>query len=133
MSTVTAPRGGGFTLTELMASIAILTLLAIGLSTSLVTSMRANAATRERDVAREAALSQMEIISTADFAALSAADGQSFPVPELADPASEPNPGLITVDISNPDLVRVDVRVAWTGVHGDQDFELSTLLADTAP
>ena len=86
----------------------------------------------ERDVAREAALSQMEILSTADFGVLANADGQTFEVPELNSSTGQ-TPGLITVDATNPDLIRVDIRVAWSGIQGDQDFELSTLVADTAP
>ena len=122
----------GFTLVELVASMTILIMLSVGLSTFLVMSMRANASTRERDVAREAALSQMEILSTADFGVLANADGQTFEVPELNSSTGQ-TPGLITVDATNPDLIRVDIRVAWSGIQGDQDFELSTLVADTAP
>lgn len=125
------PRTAGFTVIEIMVALVVLSTLAFSLATSMVAVQRVNSGTRERDVAREAAHSRLQVISALDYAQLGQRDGDVFVVDELTGQSANPgNPGSVTVMEVRTGLTRVTVRVDWDGVLGEQSFELSTELAD---
>jgi prepilin-type N-terminal cleavage/methylation domain-containing protein len=123
----------GFTLIELIAALSVFAVLLVGLAASIAATARGNSSIQEIDVAREAARGQMETILAADFATVMAFDGTTFTAAPLTPQTGFASVGTVSIDNTNPALLVVTVRVAWAGVLGDDQLELSTFLADTTP
>ncbi len=113
----------GLTLVELIVALSIFIILAAGLSASMVAGLRLNTDTRNRDNAREAARSQMEVIlAWNDYDTIAANyDGMSF------------SHGTVSVDATNPDLLEVRLTVTWEASTGPETFQLLTMIANTNP
>lgn len=148
-------RARGFTLVEMVFTMAIVAVLVLGVMAGTNVSMKSRTLSRERDVAREAIRARLEAIADAPFDTVSAMDGTQFEVPNPADMPTglavrEPLtssvtgelPGRVTVSSSPapagdyngdtvPDLLKVSVEVRWLGADGRANrMEVSTFVAD---
>lgn len=148
-------RSRGFTLVEMVFTMAIVAILVLGVMAGTNASMKSRTLSRERDVAREAIRARLEAIADAPYDTLLAMDGTQFPVPNPADlpsgvPVREPltssvtgeQPGKVSVSDSPapagdyngdtvPDLLFVSVEVRWVGADGRPNrMEGSTYLAE---
>ena len=122
----------GFSLIEVVFAGTILTIVALSLMATLTTNIQADNASRNRDVARIAAQGRLEtVLAWADYFTIDDTfDDTTFGVDPLTGPAAiGPNPGRVFIDTTNPNLLRITVRVDWTTPVGDEGVELSTLLA----
>jgi type II secretory pathway pseudopilin PulG len=127
----TLHREAGFTLLEIIIAGVILTVLGLSYSAAIAVFLQASAAARELDDVREGARSQMEeILAWTNYATLASEfDGRTFAVGSLHAPQgpSAP-PGIVSIDASDPDLLRVTVRIEWEGAKGNESYELATML-----
>lgn len=130
-------RAQGITLVEVATSGFVLAILSAAVAVTLGTSLRRNAAVAESDHAREAARAKLEEIVTwpNHDEILARFDGTTFsvgilenPAGDLEDPDAGGDPGVVTIDATNPDLLVATVRVDWMGTLGDGNLELRTLL-----
>jgi prepilin-type N-terminal cleavage/methylation domain-containing protein len=130
----TQSRHAGFTLLEIALSVALLVVLASGVIAFFAISAKMQNSSREREVARVAAVSKMEeILAWLDHDTLAAAfAGTSFSAGPLKAPGGG-TPGTVTVDSANPDLLLVTIHVAWEGAGGSDELELSTTIANPDP
>lgn len=130
----------GFTLLETCFAMFILALLALNTVATLATCMRIDNSNREREQAHLAARNQMEtILAWPDYGTLKTkfndtwfTAGTLLAPPYATGGSGDANasPGRVTVDDTNPDLLRVTVRVDWTISEGADSLELSTLIAN---
>ena len=114
------PRGrGGFTLVELLISLALSVVGLLGLLALQLVSIRGNAASRSFSEATALAQERLEALQLVPYASLSLQDNQASPETHLA-----PNPGsttqqlytrttTITVDAANNDT-NIQVDVSWS-------------------
>lgn len=133
-------RSQGFTLLETCFAMFILALLALNTVATLATCMRIDNSNREREQAHAAARNQMEtILAWPDYATLktkfndtgfTAGTMLAPPDSNAGQGMARPTPGWVTVDATNPDLLRVTVRVDWRISEGADSLELSTLIAN---
>lgn len=136
MSRCNAPPGRvqGFTIIELVTALSILSVIVVGLAAGIASTMRGNSSIVEMDIAREAMRAQLETVIATDYAAIPATfDGATFTAPPLTPIVGEPAFGAVSVDSTNPALLRITVTARWTGILGNNNLEMSTLLADSAP
>ncbi|MCZ6795019.1 MAG: hypothetical protein O7J95_15560 [Planctomycetota bacterium] len=125
------PRRSGLSLTEVTLSIGVL-LVAANLLVIALGRLRADHAVRDREEALRLVKAQIEdVLAWPEYATLvSQFDGRVFAVGALRGTGSRPGrPGLVIVDDSDPDLLRVTVKAEWIGSSGEQVLELSTYVA----
>lgn len=135
------PPGGeeGFTLLELIVSLSILTIVLLALSAALTNSMSLDALTRERTIAVNAAMSEMEEVlaeagtSWTTFALRTTTADATFPVTvdmgsstaSLPAGSGLTDPGSVTVTATGKDdFYKVEVKVTWKSTIG-KDVEVS--------
>lgn len=126
-------REAGFSILELSVALPILAVLSLSLAASAVASMRTGTATSEQDVAREAARGQMEEILGTQFSQVRPIWDQATFGAGTLQSSTTPEPGSVVVDSTNPDLLVVRVIVDWGSPFGDDQVELTTLIADVNP
>lgn len=114
-------RNRGFTLLEILISLAILTVGAIALTHSFSAGMLASTDVENVDLALNIAQAKMEEVKNTAFASI-ASSGPS------AD-ANFPN-FTTTVAVSGTDPKQVDVTVAWNVQGGSTSVGLTTLVAN---
>lgn len=110
----THPRGqAGFSIIELVVSIAVLGLLAGSVGTMFNSIRSIQLATRHRDTATRAAQRQVEIFRTDNYSALPAGSSVNF-TSQL--PASLPRDrnGTAVVSEPTPGLRRADITITYT-------------------
>jgi len=122
---------GGLTLLEVVVGLAILALIALSVVAVMGTTLRADSANRDREAVRVTMRSQMEgVLAWQDYDSLRANfDGTRFNVGSLVSPSGESQAGQITVDSTNPDLLRVTILFSWSAPYGSDTMELSTLIS----
>lgn len=130
----TGRRSQGFTLLEIALSVALLVVLASSVIAFFALSAKMQNTSRERDLARVAAVSKMEeIVAWLDYDTLPVAfAGTSFTAGPLSAPGGGA-PGRVIIGSTNPDLLLVTVLVAWEGAGGNDALELSTTIANPEP
>jgi len=127
----------GFTLTELLFALAILTFVLCGLLNVFVNCLFLNESSRNTTLAISHAQYIMENIKNSDFATLEAAilnENWNWYVEDITSHnlVSLPNESIITNVFQSPDPLGVSVRVEWSDRTGrnQQYRELQTLLTD---
>ena len=125
-------RTAGFTLVEISISILILTVLAVSVLGSYGVALKSQSSTRDREVAVQAARTQMEqILAWPDFTTLVAAFNNSpFAAGTLEGTSDPPNAGIVTVDGTNPDLLLIRATVTWISPRGEESLAFSTSLVN---
>ncbi len=127
----------GFSLVEVVVTAAVVVTLILGLFSATAASSAARTYSRERDVAREAARSQLEQISATPFDGIQTAYGgnpTTFEVAGIEPTAPGVPAGEIyldnTVAPAGTNLFRVTVRVSWrAGEGGNNEVEYSSFVA----
>jgi len=103
----------GMTLPELMIAVGILALCITGILLSYLRSMELNEISRNMSIAVKAAESRLDLIRSTTFDTIQATHHQvAFDVSGLD------GKGVSYVNNSNPDLLKVDVCVAWRTTNG---------------
>lgn len=117
----------GFTLVELMATIAVLGIAVLGISTLYYNTQYIQRQSSHLDSATRAAQTEIEILRNNSYNALTPGDTISF---TNALPSDLPASASGTVVVSQPKqgLRRVDVTVAYTDSGKAQSVTLSSLI-----
>ncbi|MHC4955684.1 MAG: prepilin-type N-terminal cleavage/methylation domain-containing protein [Planctomycetota bacterium] len=135
-------RSRGFTFAELLAAVAILGIVAVGIASAMVQAPRLSRVAREEMIVRSAMRGMVAEISAAPYSEVAAAfAGQGFEVPGL--PASDVDadklPGAIRIDAIQEGTARyyrVTLTVDWQGVSGARTLQsvhyVSNVRGDTA-
>ena len=124
-------RRRGVTLVEVSITGVVLAMLSASMAVTIGSSLRATRLAEEHDAARQVSAGILEQIeSWPDFSTVPAFDGTAFDVPGLEPPTQLTRVGSVTVDTSEPDLLRVIVRAEWMGAMGIETVELVTLVVD---
>ncbi len=128
---------GGFTLVELMISMAVIAIAILGVISVVMHTVRSKEKMRELDLAKQAAATRLEELRSVDFDTLSNTASpvyDKFTVAELAHPsgANQRAYGWIKAyhDGSanfNPDLVDLEVTIEWVGVMGSSKYQARSL------
>lgn len=133
-------RSRGISLLEVTIALLLLAGLMVLLSLTLASSSKLQSVSREHDAAREAIRAKLaEITTWPDFDTLSAFDGEDFAAgtgaSSLAAQSGDQDglPGEVTIDTSNPNLLRITIRVVWRGAAGNDAVEIVTMLTNPTP
>ncbi len=139
------PRSGGFTLLEVVMSLAFASVAILGILHSMLSSSLVDEETREQHVALRAAEGKIEEILAFDHGGdidnlvttYTAPERATFDVGSLAPPVDAQGAvipaGAITLDTTDPDLLRVTVAVRWTARRGPRSLAVATALSETQP
>jgi prepilin-type N-terminal cleavage/methylation domain-containing protein len=136
-SVTTGTRRGGFSLVELMIAMSVIAFSIFGVMSMVLHTSATREATRELELAREAASSKIDEIKSMSFADLAtkypspAKATIAFNVPTLVHQSgSGVAVGVATLDTSNADLYDVLVTVTWKSVRrGASTYSIRSLYA----
>jgi type II secretory pathway pseudopilin PulG len=131
MSPVVKKATSGFTLVDVLLSIAIITVGMVAVSYTMAVGIGLNIDTRETNLAYQAANAQMDYLRQLPFNRLSICTNQPFSVPNLS---QLPNADArMTVELvqGEPNLKKVTLVISWTrrGPGRDQSIRLVTLVS----
>lgn len=131
-------RQEGFSLLEVMMAMAVIAIAIFAIMSMIMTATANREATREMELAREAASSKIEEFKARGFAALSTAYPSRFApytapfaVNELIN-LSTLKPGAVmtvTIDASNPDVYDLLATIDWKGRKGKATYSIRSLCA----
>jgi prepilin-type N-terminal cleavage/methylation domain-containing protein len=132
----------GFTFVELMLSVGILAIVAVGTAAAMVQGPRLSRVAREEMMVRSAMRGMVAEISSAPYSEVAAAfAGEGFEVPGIAASSVDADklPGVIRVDEMREGTARyfrVTLTVNWQGVEGTRSITsvhyVSNVRGDTA-
>jgi prepilin-type N-terminal cleavage/methylation domain-containing protein len=134
------PRGhfesnaeGGFTLLEVVVAVSILSIALMGIMALYVHTIALSEVNRETQIATFAAQSKLDEIRAMNFNNILTTypPGAStyFAVSGLRAFAPDPQPGSVTTDNTNANLINVQVRVRWQGVRGEGTVTFTTMVS----
>jgi Tfp pilus assembly protein PilV len=131
MSRVGKRTTSGFTLVDVLLSVAIITVGMVAVSYTMAVGLGLNIDTRETNLAYQAANAQMDFLRQLPFNQLSICTNQPFSVPNLS---QLPNADArMTVELvqGEPNLKKVTLVIRWTrhGPGRDQSIRLVTLVS----
>lgn len=131
-----ASRSGGFTLFEVMVSVAILAIALVGILALYYQTVVLTQFSREMQTAVFAAQAKLEEIRGTRFVDIPTkwpAGGPTyFAVPGIgADQIISPEPqaGSVSIDYTNPNLINVTVRIHWKGPNATLDKSFKTMIS----
>src|SRR6185436_11130705 len=128
----------GFSLLEVMIAMAVIAIAIFAIMSMIMTTMANNEATREVQLAKEAAASKIEEFKARGFAALSAAYPSSstptvlsYTVSSLtSQTTSQPGaPLTVRIDSSNSEVYDILATVDWKGRKGKGTYSMRSLCA----
>ena len=132
----------GFTFVELMLSVGILAIVAVGTAAAMVQGPRLSRVAREEMMVRSAMRGMVAEISSAPYSEVAAAfAGEGFEVPGIAASSVDADklPGVIRVDEMREGTARyfrVTLTVNWQGIEGTRSISsvhyISNVRGDTA-
>ena len=129
MSRVGKRTTSGFTLVDVLLSIAVITVGMVAVSYTMAVGLGLNIDTRETNLAYQAANAQMDYLRQLPFNQLIICKNQPFSVPNLS---QLPNADArMTVELIEPHLKKVTLVISWTrhGPGRDQSIRLVTLVS----
>ena len=131
MNRVAKRTNSGFTLVDVLLSIAIITVGMVAVSYTMAMGIGLNIDTRETNLAYQAANTQMDSLRQIPFNELSVCANKSFNAPNLS---QLPNADArMTVELfqGEPNLKKVTLVISWTrhGPGRDQSIRLVTLVS----
>ena len=103
-------KKSGFTLLELMIGAAVLIVALVGLIAAYIGCFTLNEGARNLTIAINGTQAEMERIRNLSFDQIDDQNGTNFEIDGLDSSESE---GIVEVDSSNPDLLKVAVTVSW--------------------
>lgn len=117
----------GFTIVELLVTIAVIGIIAGSLSSLFITTRHVQQQTEYRDMATRAAQREVETLRNDNYAALTPGQNINF-TNQL--PTGLPKGSTGSVQVSQPanDLRRVDVTVSYPADGKTRNVELSSLI-----
>lgn len=116
----------GLTLLEVVVGLSILLVGTLGFVAALVTSLKAGAVLRQHTTALAAAQQRLEELQALPRATLLLRHDVSFAVDGLEPAAPGGDVGSISIDATEPPLVRIEVTLTWRGPYGTEQLSLDT-------
>jgi len=115
-------------------AISVLGIVAIALVGVTATNARATSLNSQQAEAREATRAQLDaILAWPTYNEIKTQfDGVTFDVPGLTSPSGG-SAGRVTIDDTDPNLLRITVRVDWVGPNGPEKCEIQTRRASRVP
>ena len=125
-------RNQGISLLEVAIAISVLGVVALTLVGSLALGARAEQEMHDYNMALWTAQSEMErVVAWPDFTTIATQfDAQEFAVVGLEPVVAGGFPGAIVVDDTDPDMLRVFVRVEWMEAGQFHSLEVATSVAN---
>ncbi|MBI5778969.1 MAG: prepilin-type N-terminal cleavage/methylation domain-containing protein [Planctomycetes bacterium] len=124
----------GFTLIEVISAMTILSIGILGTTALIPSALYLTQVTQEYDTAKSAAANKMEDIGACDFnQVVTRYHNTYFTVAGLNAPVAQPNPGYISVNNTNPNLLDITVIITWQGAldpNATLNFSMKTMRAN---
>lgn len=124
---ITLRSSDGFTLVELLITIAVIGIAAIGIASLFYNIQYTQRHSRYVDAATRAAQREVEILRNNSYNNLSAGQTITF-TSDLPDTLPGTKSGIVNVSEPSPGLKRVDVTVSFTDHGKEQQVKVSSLI-----
>ena len=122
----------GFSFTGTALAVGVV-LIVVNVLVVIVININEETSIRDREEVFGVVRAQLEeVLGWSEFATLvTQFDGKPFPIGDLVGVGTSSKlPGLVVVDDSNPNLLRVIVKAEWAGATGEDYFELSSYITN---
>ncbi|MEK7448520.1 MAG: hypothetical protein AAB019_03445 [Planctomycetota bacterium] len=125
----------GLTMVEVIVAMTLLTVGVVFILSVMVSALQQREVSRERDIAKNAAVAKLEEIKAYTFSSIYTTYNQTyFNVSGLVKRTDKSDEGYSQVNNSNVNLLDVTVTIYWKSTTGkDEDMAMWTMVAPSSP